>query len=334
MTYFAQQESDVMAEDISNHKDIKAALRVLDQEIKGLEALKESLGREFVDAVKLLAETKGRVILSGMGKSGHIARKIAATMASTGTPALFVHPGEASHGDLGMITPEDTVILLSNSGETAELGDIIDYTRRFGIKLIGMVRRKTSVLVESADIALVLPAIPEASPVDAPTTSTTMMLALGDALAVALLEEKGFSSDDFHILHPGGKLGAALLKVKNLMHTGISIPKVFGQTTMSEVLIEMTSKSLGCAAVIDNKNHILGIITDGDLRRHMCSEFTRLSAEQVMTANPITVKESSLASQALSIMNEKKITNLFVVDDHKVVTGVIHIHDCLRAGVK
>lgn len=320
-------------ENIEKQKDITAAIRVLDQEIKGLQALKEALGEPFIKAVELLFNTHGRVILSGMGKSGHIARKIAATMASTGTPALFVHPGEASHGDLGMITKEDTVILLSNSGETAELGAIIDYTRRFEIKLIGMVRRKTSVLVDSSDVALVLPAIPEASPVDAPTTSTTMMLALGDAIAVALLERRGFGSDDFHVFHPGGKLGSALLKVKDLMHTGNTIPTVSPTLPMSDVLLEMTSKGLGCAVVVDADKHLLGIITDGDLRRHMSPDLVRLAAQEVMTVNPVTTKSGALASQALSTMNGRKITNLFVVEEGKVV-GILHIHDCLRAGVQ
>ena len=316
-----------------NHHDIKAAYTVLDQEIKGLQALKESLGQLFIDAVEVLSGTKGRIVLSGMGKSGHIGRKIAATMASTGTPALFVHPGEASHGDLGMITKDDAVILLSNSGETAELADIINYTRRFGITLIGMVRRDTSVLVDSADIALILPAIPEGSPTGAPTTSTTMMLALGDALAIALLERRGFSPEDFHVFHPGGKLGAALLKVENLMHRGDTIPLARGDTPMSDILIEITTKSMGCIGIVDDTKKLLGIVTDGDLRRHMSPELLGLAAKEVMTANPLTARSGMLASQVLAIMNERKITNLFVVNEEKTVVGIIHIHDCLRAGV-
>ena len=316
-----------------NHHDIKAAYTVLDQEIKGLQALKESLGKLFIDAVEVLSGTKGRIVLSGMGKSGHIGRKIAATMASTGTPALFVHPGEASHGDLGMITKDDAVILLSNSGETAELADIINYTRRFGITLIGMVRRDTSVLVDSADIALILPAIPEGSPTGAPTTSTTMMLALGDALAIALLERRGFSPEDFHVFHPGGKLGAALLKVENLMHRGDTIPLARGDTPMSDILIEITTKSMGCIGIVDDTKKLLGIVTDGDLRRHMSPELLGLAAKEVMTANPLTARSGMLASQVLAIMNERKITNLFVVNEEKTVVGIIHIHDCLRAGV-
>lgn len=318
----------------SDNSVIASAIAVLDQEICGLEALKASLGDAFVQAVALLFSTKGRVICSGMGKSGHVARKIAATLASTGTPALFVHPGEASHGDLGMITKDDVVMLLSNSGETAELQDIINFTRRFSIPLIGMVRRKTSVLVEAADIALILPEIPEASPVGAPTTSTTMMLALGDALAVALLDKRGFGKEDFHIYHPGGKLGAALLKVKDLMHTGERIPAVLPQTTMAQVLIEITAKSMGCSAVVDNQGVLLGIITDGDLRRHMSPNLTEQSAEMVMTKNPRAIATPQmLATQALSIMNEKKITNLFALDETNRVVGILHIHDCLRAGV-
>lgn len=332
-TMTTQTMTRLAADNDQKDASIVAACRVLDQEIEGLQALKSSLGKEFLQAVGLLSAAKGRVVLSGMGKSGHVARKIAATLASTGTPALFVHPGEASHGDLGMITRDDVVMLLSNSGETAELQDIIDFTRRFSIPLIGMVRRKTSVLVDSADVALVLPATPEASPIGAPTTSTTMMLALGDALAVALLEKRGFNKDDFHVFHPGGKLGAALLKIKDLMHTGASLPLVRPDIAMSEVLIEITQKSMGCAAVVDGKGILLGIITDGDLRRHMSPSLTSQRAEEVMTKSPKVVAPDMLASQALNIMNEKKITNLFVVGEGNKVVGILHIHDCLRAGV-
>lgn len=312
---------------------LHSAAQVLDLEIQGLQALKQSLGKAFIDATNLMASAKGRIVFSGMGKSGHIARKIAATFASTGTPAMFVHPGEASHGDLGMITKEDVVVLLSNSGETIELKDIITFTRRFNIPMVGIVRRKSSVLVDSADIALVLPEIPEASPVAAPTTSTTMMLALGDAIAVALLEKHGFNKEDFHVFHPGGKLGSALLKVKDLMHTGKTIPVGSPDDLMSEILLEISSKGMGCVAIINDKQELQGVITDGDLRRHMSPSLVEQTAEYVMTKNPKVVHPNMLASQALGILNEKKITNLFVVDSDNTVTGVLHIHDCLRAGV-
>lgn len=312
--------------------DIDIAKNTIATEIKGLQALKDWIGEDFVKAVEILSNLRGRVVLSGMGKSGHIARKIASTLASTGTPALFVHPGEASHGDLGMVTKEDALILLSNSGETAELKDIIYHARRFSIPLIGIVRRQTSVLVTSSDVALVLPEVPEACSVDAPTTSTTMMLALGDAIAVALLEKRGFSKDDFGVYHPGGKLGATFLKVADLMHTGDELPVVFQDTLMSDVIIEMTAKRFGCAAVVGSDCDLLGVITDGDLRRHMSADLTGRKASDVLTANPKTIQKHNLASKALSLMEEKSITSLLVVENQKLV-GILHIHDILRAGV-
>jgi arabinose-5-phosphate isomerase len=312
--------------------DIAAAKRVFETEIAGLKALEDWLDDKFVAAVDILHAAKGRVILSGMGKSGHIARKIAATMASTGTPAMFVHPAEASHGDLGMITPNDAVILLSNSGETAELKDIIYYCGRFKIPLIGMVRRSTSVLVSASNVALILPEVPEACTVNAPTTSTTMMLALGDALAVALLERHGFSKDDFNVFHPGGKLGAAFIKVKDLMHSGDSLPLVKDDALMSDALLVMTKKSLGCVGVVNNSGDLLGIITDGDLRRHMSHDLISKNVKEIMTKNPLVTHEDDLAAKALNLMESKSITNLFVVVDGKP-KGVVHVHDILRAGV-
>lgn len=312
--------------------DIEAGRDVLQQEIKGLQALAEALDTRFAEAVELLSGIRGRVIVSGMGKSGHVARKIAATMASTGTPAHFVHPGEASHGDLGMITADDAALLLSNSGETAELGDMIAYTRRFSIPLIGMVRRPTSALVDAADIALVLPDTPEASPVNAPTTSTTMMLALGDALAVALLERRGFTREEFSVFHPGGKLGKAFTRVEDLMHTGEQLPLVKEETPMDDVLLEMTSKSFGCAGVRSVQGDLLGIITDGDLRRHMGRDLLGQKAKDIMHQNPKTIHSRALAEEALKLMNDKAITSLFIVDEGKPV-GILHIHDLLRAGV-
>ncbi len=313
--------------------DIKAAKKVISVEIDGLKALEKWLGDEFVKALDIISAAKGRVVLSGMGKSGHVGNKIAATMASTGTPAMFVHPGEASHGDLGMITKDDVVILLSNSGETAELKDIISYCSRFAIPLISIVRRKTSVLVDASNVALILPEEPEACHVNAPTTSTTMMLALGDALAVTLLERRGFNNEDFKVFHPGGKLGSAFLKVKDLMHTDNQIPVIQSGKLMSEALLVMTEKRFGCVAIVDKKGFLLGIITDGDLRRHMSADLIKQQVENVMTVNPLTIKKDSLATEALRLMEGKSITNLFVVDEDKKPVGIIHVHDILRAGV-
>jgi len=312
---------------------IASARRVLDLEASALQALASSLDGGFVAALDLIEGMSGRVVVSGMGKSGHVARKIAATLASTGTPANFVHPGEASHGDLGMITAEDVVIALSNSGETAELADLVTYTRRFAIPLIGMTGRLDSALANASDVALVLPPIAEACPMGlAPTTSTTMMLGLGDAMAVALLERKGFGADDFHVLHPGGRLGRRLLRVSDVMHGGDEVPLVVGETVMAEVLITMTAKRFGCVAVIDPEGLLAGIITDGDLRRHMRADLLDLTAEQVMTRDPRTIRPEALASEALGLMNARSITNLFVVEAGRPV-GIVHIHDCLRAGV-
>jgi arabinose-5-phosphate isomerase len=268
-----------------------------------------------------------------MGKSGHIANKMAATFASTGTPSFFIHPGEASHGDLGMITKDDVVILLSNSGETKELKDIIYYCKRFEIPTIGIIRRAESELTKASTVALVLPAIPEANSVNAPTTSTTMMLALGDALAVSLIDAHGFNSEKFGVFHPGGKLGSNFLKVKELMRSGKDIPLVKESQKMPEILFEMTSKHLGCAGVIDSLGVLLGIITDGDLRRHISDNFLEQIATEVMTKNPVTTNPSTLAVEAIAIMNKKSITSLLVLDEQKKVVGILHLHDCLRSGV-
>ena len=314
--------------------DLATARRVLATEAEALTALGAGLGDAFVEAVGLLEAASGRVCVTGMGKSGHIGRKIAATLASTGRPAMYVHPGEASHGDLGMITRDDAVVALSNSGETPELGDIIAFTRRFDIPLIGITARHGSTLATAADVALVLPPNPEACPMGlAPTTSTTMMLALGDALAVTLLERKGFTAADFQVFHPGGKLGQRLLKVADLMHGADDLPLVAPETAMSEVMLVMTAKRLGCAGVVGPDHQLAGIITDGDLRRHMRPDLLSLDARQIMTAGPKTATPSMLAAEALGIMNTKAITSLFVIDDDKRPVGVLHIHDCLRAGV-
>ncbi|HLO76951.1 MAG TPA: KpsF/GutQ family sugar-phosphate isomerase [Magnetospirillum sp.] len=319
-------------EDASVSADIVSARRVLTAEAQALQALSDSLGDAFVAAVGALAAASGRVVVSGMGKSGHVARKIAATLASTGTPAFFVHPGEASHGDLGMIMPGDAVVALSNSGETPELGDIVAYTRRFEIPLIAITSRGESSLAQAADVGLILPKVPEACPMGlAPTTSTTLMLALGDALAVALLERKNFTAADFRVFHPGGKLGQRLLKAADLMHGGDGVPLVAPDASMADVLLVMTAKRLGCAGVVRD-GRLIGIITDGDLRRHMQDGLLGLTAEATMTPAPKTVPPSMLAAEALRIMNSKSITTLFVVDDGRPV-GVLHVHDLLRSGV-
>jgi arabinose-5-phosphate isomerase len=313
--------------------DLASARRVLDTEAEALAALGKSLGPSFLTALDIMAATEGRVIISGMGKSGHIGRKIAATLASTGTPAFFVHPGEASHGDLGMITASDSLFMLSNSGETTELADLVAYAARFSIPLVGVTSVAGSALANAADAALILPNAPEACPMGlAPTTSTTLMLALGDALSVALLERRQFSPADFHALHPGGKLGRRLLKVSDIMHDGKELPMVAPETDMSEVLITMTNKRFGCAGIADANGQFLGIITDGDLRRHMSPELLATTAVEIMTENPTTIGPNALASEALAIMNEKTITNLFVVEGGRAL-GILHVHDCLRAGV-
>lgn len=311
---------------------IAAARAVIQREVEGLHAVSASFDDRFVALVQQIYALKGRVIISGMGKSGHIARKIAATLASTGTLAHFIHPSEASHGDLGMISTDDLVICLSNSGDTPELRDIIAYTRRFSIPLVALVRRSPSLLVEAADMAIVLPDVAEASPIGAPTTSTTMMLAWGDALAVALLEKRGFKSEDFGVFHPGGKIGSQFIRVKALMHAGDELPLIAPETTMEQTILTMTAKRFGCVGVIDAAGSLLGVITDGDLRRNMGEGFLQKYAADVMHTKPSTITPTSLAAEALAKMNAKSITCLFVVADGRPV-GILHIHDCLRAGV-
>ncbi len=314
--------------------DLAAARHLLDRAIAGLRSLSDSLDSSFEEAVSRLTATSGRVVVSGMGKSGHVGGKIAATLASTGTPAQFVHPAEASHGDLGMIVPGDAVLALSNSGETPELADLVAHTRRFRITLIAVTGRAGSSLAEAADVALVLPLLDEACPLGlAPTTSTTVMMALGDALAVTLLQRRGFSADEFRQLHPGGKLGARLLRVADLMHGGSELPLAPEGVDMAEALLEMTAKRFGCLGVVDVAGRLAGIVTDGDLRRHMGPDLMARRIERVMTPGPVTIRPQALASEALSEMNGRKITNLFVVDGDRRPVGILHIHDCLRAGV-
>ena len=311
---------------------LATARRVIAREAQALTLLGDSLGDSFGQAVTLILAAKGRVIVSGMGKSGHIARKIAATFASTGTPAQFVHPAEASHGDLGMVTKGDVVLVLSNSGETTELADIIAHTRRFSIPLIAIAAREGSTLMRQSDVAILLPPAEEACDTGVvPTTSTTMTLALGDALAIALMEHRQFTPEHFRLFHPGGKLGAKLLKVRDLMHA--EVPLVTATTPMTEALLQISQKGFGVVGVTDAQGDLLGIITDGDLRRHM-SGLLDLAAGDVMTPSPATVAPGDLAEKAVALMNDRKITCLFVVEPGtRTAQGIVHIHDCLRAGV-
>ncbi|KFI31294.1 KpsF/GutQ family sugar-phosphate isomerase [Haematobacter massiliensis] len=312
---------------------IKTGRRVILREAEALVLLADTLGSSFAQAVETILATRGRVIVSGMGKSGHVARKIAATLASTGTPAHFVHPAEASHGDLGMVTREDVALVLSNSGETPELADILAHTRRFDIPLIGVASRAESTLLRQSDVAIVLPPAAEAGGEGlVPTTSTTMTLALGDALAIALMEHRHFTAENFRVFHPGGKLGARLLKVRDLMHT--DLPLVPRDAPMSDALLTMSRLGFGVTGVTEADGTLAGIITDGDLRRHMAGLLDR-RAEQVMTPAPRTIGPDALAERALAVMQDRRITVLFVVEPEgsRNPVGLIHIQDCLRAGV-
>lgn len=321
-----------LAADLS---DLDVARSVLGTEAAGLRALAASLDHSFDTAIGLLAACTGRIVVSGMGKSGHIARKTAATLASTGSPALFVHPAEASHGDLGMVQPGDSLLLFSNSGETTELADLVAHSRRFGLALIAVTGRAGSTLARAADVTLLLPAAPEACPTGlAPTTSTTMQLALGDAIAVALLTRRGFTATDFRSYHPGGQLGARLRRVSELMHHGDAVPLVTPETPMQQALLLMTGKGFGCVGVVVD-GRLAGIVTDGDLRRAMGPDLLSKPVGAVMTANPRTIRPEALAADALRAMNAGKrpITSLFVVDAADAPVGILHIHDLLRGGV-
>jgi arabinose-5-phosphate isomerase len=319
------------------NSQIESALRTLDTEAGGIAALiaaiRGGLGAPLVAAVELIAKSKGRLIVTGMGKSGHVGRKIAATFASTGTPAYFVHPGEASHGDLGMITKDDVIMALSWSGETVELKDLIDYSRRFGTGLIAVTAEAESTLAKSADIVLLLPQAREACPHNlAPTTSSLMQLALGDALAVALLESRGFTALDFRGLHPGGRLGAKLKFIRDVMHAGAAVPLRALGTAMAEAVVEMTAKGFGCVGITGADGKLMGIITDGDLRRHMRPDLLAAKVDDVMTRQPKTVSGDQLVSEALELLNSSKITAVIVVENG-VPVGIVHLHDLLRAGV-
>ena len=311
----------------------KIAHEVLKTEQDALGVLAASLGSDFDAAIDLLLRQEGRIIVTGMGKSGLVGRKIASTLASTGSPAFFLHPGEASHGDLGMITKKDIILALSNSGETQELADVIAYSCRYGVPLISITQGAKSALAQESDLTLLLPALPEACPNGlAPTTSTTMMMALGDALAVCLLKRRSFSKEDFKALHQGGRLGTRLRRVKELMHTDRKLPLINHGALMSDALIEMTSKSFGCVGIVDQEGFLMGIITDGDLRRHMSGHLLQQPVDRIMTTSPKTISTDMLLEEALHIM-EGKITVLFIVDEHKKPIGLLHIHDLLRIGM-
>jgi arabinose-5-phosphate isomerase len=330
------KEENMAAVSASN----RSAARVLAMEADALQNLADKIwsDEEFSRAVDLIAAIEGRVIVTGMGKSGHIARKIAATMASTGTPAFFVHPGEASHGDMGMIVRGDVVLALSNSGESREMNDLIEYTRRFAIPLIGVTSRPGSTLGESADIVLELPALPEACPNGlAPTTSTTMSLAIGDALAIALLESKGFTATDFQVYHPGGKLGQQLMRASEIMHKGDDVPLISVDAPLKETFSLMTEKGFGAIGLVDADGLLAGIITDGDIRRHISDDILNKTAGDIMTATPKIIRPETLVGEAMGIMNDvtqsfRRITCLFVVQEDGKPVGILHLHDCLRAG--
>lgn len=320
----------------SSETFLATARQVITDEAKALDALADALDSRFADAVELVLKAKGRVIVSGIGKSGHIGHKIAATLASTGTPAYFVHPAEASHGDLGMVSQDDVVLAISNSGEAPELANLLAFTRRFGIPLIGLSSRMDSTLMKEADVHLQIPAMGEACGFGmVPSISTTLTLAIGDALAIALMKHRDFRPENFRAFHPGGKLGARLSRVSDLMHGDDALPLVRQDTPMSDALIEISQKGFGVSGVVNDDGTLIGIITDGDLRRHMDGLLDKTAAD-VMTANPTTIASDSMAEEAVAIMNERKITCLFVVDPEAkdgVARGLLHIHDCLRVGL-
>lgn len=318
---------------VQENLDKNCAIQTINSEIDTIIKLRDSLGKSFTQALNAMQNAKGRIIITGMGKSGHIGKKIAASLASTGTPSFFVHPAEASHGDLGMITNDDVVIAISNSGESKELVDILNYCKRFGITLISITKNPDSSLGKAGDIILQLPNNGEACPLGlAPTSSTTATLVLGDILTAGLIQRRGFTKADFNDRHPGGKLGSILQKVSDLMHIDSAMPILDENADMQRVLLEMTSKRLGCVGFINSLGELTGMLTDGDLRRCLSAQILEEKAINIMTKNPKTISKDLLASEAMKIMHEKKITNIFVVEDNKPV-GVIHIHDLLNNGV-
>jgi len=322
-----------MTEILVKQEIIDYGTQVIQQELEGLVSLRDSLGESFAAAVNIILSTRGKLVISGIGKSGHIGKKIAASFSSTGTPAVFVHPSEASHGDMGIIGCEDTLILLSNSGETRELHDILYYAKRNEINLIAIVREEDSTLAKMSNLALVIPAIPEVNrEIAAPTTSAIMMLAIGDALTIATMRSKGFTKESYKLLHPGGKLGASLLKVEDLMHSNIELPLITRDAGLQDIVEIISAKGFGCVGIVDEKGILIGIITDGDLRRQISKGLEGKKAGDIMSVNPKTILAQDLALQAMKYMQTYKITNLFVVENQKPI-GLLHIHDCLRAGL-
>ncbi len=315
---------------MNNNQILKEANRILLLEKKGISSLSKIFNKKFVMLIKKLLLTKGRVIITGIGKSGHIAKKISATLSSTGTPSFFIHPSEAGHGDLGMLKKGDCIIAFSNSGESQELNAIINYSKRFNIPLYSITSNPNSLLHKKATIGLLLNKTQEACSLSlAPTTSTSMMLVLGDAIALTLLKVKGFNIDDFKTIHPKGNIGKDLKNVSEIMHTGNKLPIIKEKTLMDKAIIIMTKKSFGCLGIISNKGNLIGIITDGDLRRKMSSDIIKKTVKFVMTKKPLTIDEDCLIGEALNIMNNKKVTSLFVCKSNKPV-GIVHVHDCLR----
>ncbi len=322
---------------VDRNAAIASALRTVGAEQSGLAALKaaleDGLSVPFADAVEVLSRIRGRVIVTGVGKSGHIGSKIAATLASTGTPSFFVHPAEANHGDLGMIAKDDAIVAVSWSGETFELKGIVAYARRFSIPLIAITAGEASTLAREATVVLMLPRAPEACPHGlAPTTSTMLQLVVGDALAVALLEARGFTPEHFRTFHPGGQLGASLTQIRDIMHVGDRLPLVASGTSMAEAIVQISQKGFGCVAVIGTDGRLEGIITDGDLRRNIGDGLLGRTVDDVMTRSPKTVDPDTLAATALQIVNSSAITTLMVVEGGRPV-GIIHLHDLLRVGV-
>lgn len=315
-------------------KEISIAKEVVTSEIRTLEYMRDHIDENFVSALDVMSSAKGRIVITGIGKSGHIGRKIAASLASTGTPSFFVHPAEAAHGDLGMITTDDVVVAISNSGEARELVDVLNYCKRYSIKIIAITKNQDSTLAQASDVLLQLPTLGEACPLGlAPTNSTTATLAIGDVLTIGMMHRKGFTRADFNARHPGGKLGSVLQRVSNIMHTGDSIPLVPESNLMDNALLEMTSKRLGCVGVTNKQGQLVGVITDGDLRRAMNAQLIFTPVTKVMSRCPKSVSSDTFATEAIKIMNDNHITNLFVVDENKMPIGIVHIHDLLMAKV-
>tara|TARA_Y100000590_G_scaffold126067_1_gene144123 strand:+ start:481 stop:1437 length:957 start_codon:yes stop_codon:yes gene_type:complete len=312
---------------------LKIARKVIETEIKGLEVLSKKINKSFVKTIKILKKTNGKIIVTGVGKSGIIAKKIASTLSSTGSPAQFIHSTEASHGDLGMVSKKDAVMAFTFSGKTTELDDILIYSKENKIPSIVVTGKSNSKLKNTATTLIEISNLKEACPLNlAPTTSTTAMLALGDAIAISLMTSKKFTKKDFYSFHPGGQLGKKLLLAKNLMHSGKKLPLINENVPMAKAIIEMTKKRFGCLGVVSNKKRLIGIITDGDLRRHMKNGILEKKSSSIMTKNPKTINENVFALEALDIMKKNKITQVFVTKNNKPI-GILHIHDCIELGL-